>query len=560
MAILIANIGTSDLAIAVDDYYVPVYFDRNEPNIDRPDPDSLEEAAWKMRTDDINQLAIQELGMQIEEGKTPPFREFTHKLLEAYQQYPDKWHHRLRPGRIWGVIVAAREKFQIETAHIFVTDQKPPHFLDSVYLFQILEQWFSREIPDLNLKKEVIPDDVPANNQDKLLNYYYDFFQSHISSDTTLLISIKGGTPQMQTALKMQAIASSVPQQLFVDPLLSIKKMLAGEYSECQLTSYWRYMRTQKYQAAKLLLEERWDFEGASQILKEWKKVLRFLGKYIEDDKLTASSEVLSRVLKTLDIAVNCFNLDIQDARNFIKDNSRLALSSQLISEVSHYDCLLNLYSQCYIYWQLNQVANFLARMSSFYEEVLYQATKQLNGEKYFQGSLNKWKLDTKVMRRDMGEDLWQKFKNLEGDFNSRMRSQNFQSGSILSLVGRPSKRNFIDVLAASRPNSQELKHWQEMRTLLESLDFWAKQRNQLIHGAEGVSKQRMQELFEKENDNNACLPHQILKVMTQILNSPLQIIKDDYRNRFIKQQNNLYIYSQVKDWVIRSLLDEGLV
>ncbi|MBW4598420.1 MAG: hypothetical protein KME29_02100 [Calothrix sp. FI2-JRJ7] len=34
MTILIANIGTSDLLIKIDDYYVPVGFDRSEPNID----------------------------------------------------------------------------------------------------------------------------------------------------------------------------------------------------------------------------------------------------------------------------------------------------------------------------------------------------------------------------------------------------------------------------------------------------------------------------------------------------------------------------------------------
>ncbi len=35
MAILIANIGTSDLAIKIDDYYFPVGFEWNEPNLDK---------------------------------------------------------------------------------------------------------------------------------------------------------------------------------------------------------------------------------------------------------------------------------------------------------------------------------------------------------------------------------------------------------------------------------------------------------------------------------------------------------------------------------------------
>jgi len=49
MAILIANIGTSDLAVKIEEYFIPVGFDRSEPNINIDDP---------ALTDDQKDIAI----------------------------------------------------------------------------------------------------------------------------------------------------------------------------------------------------------------------------------------------------------------------------------------------------------------------------------------------------------------------------------------------------------------------------------------------------------------------------------------------------------------------
>lgn len=215
MTVIIANIGTSDLAIKIDDYYYPVRFDRSEPNIDYSDLTDNEKSAWQQREAFIKDFICNELKVPLDSNGDFSFREFTSKLLEAYSHEPKTWHQRIRPGRILGVIQASQEpKFQANTAYIFVTDQlatvKQGYPSDSIHLFDILSKWFELELYKLKLKKIVIPQTISAIDQDGLLDYYYKFFVNEINNNETVLISIKGGTPQMQTALKIQAIAKKI--------------------------------------------------------------------------------------------------------------------------------------------------------------------------------------------------------------------------------------------------------------------------------------------------------------------------------------------------------------
>jgi len=167
MTILIANIGTSDLAVKIDDYYLPVRFDRSEPNLDQSNLTEDEKIIWSndWRQDDIINKLCPEIGIEIYPDVTTKlsFRELTEKLLAVYEK------------------------------------------------------------------------------------------------DEAILVSIKGGTPQMQTALRLQAVASTISKQLFIDPQLSVKNILHGQPSPCQLTAYWKYMRNQNYKTVETLLE-RWDF------------------------------------------------------------------------------------------------------------------------------------------------------------------------------------------------------------------------------------------------------------------------------------------------------------
>lgn len=539
-AILIANIGTSDITVKIDDYYIPVGFDRNEPNLEELGLTEDEKTVWdaQLRQSYIISELCPELGVTITENKNGQqsfsFRELTQKLLAAYEKDKTRtWHDRIRPGRIWGVLKTATQdpKFQVKQAYIFVTDQ--PEFIldpksgkqkfnqqgypsDSIHLFSILQKWFQREISDLELIYKVIPKHISPVDRDELLNYYYQFFSQHIRSEQTILIGIKGGTPQMQLALTMQAIASSVTNQLFINPQLSPKNILRGQASECDFTSYWRYMRSQKYQDAKIILESRWDFRGAISILDNWLTTLNFLKPYINDPKLSASNELLSRIVKTLEVGDYCLNLDIQSAKDFFQNNPQLAskLSKKLVEQVSSYDSLLNLYSQCCIYYNLDQIANFLSRMSSFYEGVLEQTVKKLRIERNFP-----------------------------------------------YLKGRFDKRDFIDEKIGTRNKASELEVWSEILLLLKSLDYWCTHRNQLIHHGKGMSKERMKLLYSQAKLDNpdTCTPDRIIEHMAKILTNNLELVKPEYLHKFVGDTTPHYIYSEVKDWAIAKLLKEGL-
>lgn len=519
MTILIANIGTSDLAVKIDgfDYYLPI-FERREPNEDISELTTDELEVWHNKNS-YTELLCDELNVCVSKSlrtKEPEFSfiEFSDKLLQTYLSKPDTWHSRIRPGRIGGVIIDAKNKFTLEKIHLFVTNQKPQHKLDTIYLFKILKHWFKREY-GFQLIAEEIPIKITAKESDDLLYYYYKFFHKNISSDDTVIVSIKGGTPQMHTALKMQAIASSVSCLMFIDPQFSITKTLTGEVSDCKLTSYWQYMRTQKYQTVKLLLENGWDFNGAIDILEDWKAVLKFFlsHKVIGSQDIASSNEAISRVIKTLAVGINCFNLDIQSAKKVLQDNSQSRLSHKMTHEVMKYDSLLNLYTQCRIYYQLEQIANFLSRMSSFYEGVLARIARNIDC-----------------------------YKNFE-------------------YTNRFDKREFVDKKVRMRNIRRELEAWEEVQTLLKSLDYWCTQRNRLIHSAEGVSKKRMQELFTQQHNYNSdlCHPDEILANMAKILSSHLEIVTNEYCYKFVGENKQYYIYSEVKDWVIDKLMTDGL-
>ncbi|TPX29165.1 hypothetical protein [Cylindrospermopsis raciborskii] len=152
--------------------------------------------------------------------------------------------------------------------------------------------------------------------------------ESELEEKELMLISVKGGTNQMKTALQLQGISvSAFKRLLFINPLLSIPSVFAGQPSSCELESYWRYMRTHKYQTIRLLLE-RWDFDGAIQILTDWQEYLSYLiNQGIVDQESTADNQVINKleqssdtselILTALKFARACFNLDFQTAPKF---------------------------------------------------------------------------------------------------------------------------------------------------------------------------------------------------------------------------------------------------
>lgn len=524
MTVIIANIGTSDLAIKIDNYYYPVRFDRSEPNIDDSDLTDNEKSAWHQREAFIKDFICDELKVPLDSKGNFSFREFTSKLLEAYSHEPKTWHQRIRPGRILGVIRASQEpKFQANTAYIFVTDQlatvKQGYPSDSIYLFDILSKWFELELYKLKLEKVVIPQTISAIDQDGLLDYYYKFFVNEINNNETVLISIKGGTPQMQTALKIQAIASAIPKQIFIDPILSIHKILHGEPSKFQLTSYWQYTRNQKYQTAKLLLINRWDFDGAREVLNDWNKAVQFLikEKIAKETVLAQNKQTLLTVIKALDLGIDFLNLDYQSAKKVLDENQQLKIYldvDNLFTKDSD-GRIINLYTQCRLYWDINQIAIFLTKKSSFYKQTLYRLFSFFNSDKYVQES--------------------------------------FCSGD------RFAKRSVLKNLFLTN-NTNQINQWKSIEDKLDKLDFWCRQRNNLIHSAEGLSQSRMEQFLKEQQQKNnssakaACEPRQIRRVMADICNSDLGIVRKEYQEKFVGDKASYYLYSDIVNWVINQL------
>lgn len=557
MSILIANLGTSDLAVQIEGYYFPIQFNRDEPNIILPPPGSNEEALWNQREAFIQEFLCEELKLE----KSTSFRDLTQKILQQYKENPDYWHQRLRPGRIWGVITTAYQKFQVKEIYCFVTNQPPEEVqgyrTDTINLFEILKIWLEKEMPDITLHLQEIK--LKAIDQDALFNYYYEFFSKVSPKVDKIFISIKGGTGQMQTALRIQSLATMVEFQANLEPELNIIKVLNGEASSCKLNAYWQYIRSQKYQAIIKLLQ-RWDFDGSIQLLQDFQRYLDTLIKEnITDDGVSNNSVKIKQIIAALNIAVDCFNLDNVKASQDLKKPQSEAFRKELFQLIAdnNYDRLLNLYTQCRIYWKLNQIANFLARLASFNEETLHYLIPELGGLKYFHKTKYSDNWDLKKDRVE--PDLWKHFEDKEGrKCNDRYPYR---------LPGRFSKLNFVNALIQYRDNSKEKIAWQKISESLNKLNYWVEKRNQIIHSAKGVSLESMDKSLRTDRKNSypdesfagsACLPNEILAEMTNISNQTSQMLKQG-GNKFVGLNQPYYIYSEICDWVVHQLIEDGL-
>ncbi len=395
-----------------------------------------------------------------------------------------------------------------------------------------------------------------------------------------MLISIKGGTNQMITALQLQGISvSAVKRLLFVNPKLVIKSVFAGLPSNCELESYWRYMRTQKYQTVRLLLE-RWDFDGAIQILQNWQEYLKYLINQgiIDKNELQKSNTVSKFVITALDFARACLNLDFKTAKthaqtgittaqlHFELDQENFQQPFQKLDKFaeqykdSQYR-LLNLYTQNRIYWELDQLAIFLSHISSLYEEVLRELILKWVGISDYL-SKEKFDIDFQKLKRT-NREIWNVFADLERRSNPNFSYWENSRSYRYRLTSRYSKRNFAAALAQVRNNVNELQAWNSLCDALKQLDYWSNKRNELIHGAKGFSKQLMRELYAsyipKSDESKACPPDEILNVMAAIIRNNLVEMKTSDRNNFLGEDAQYYIYSMVREWAIQQLVDDGL-
>lgn len=571
-AVLLANVGTSDIEIYLDGYgYIPVW-ERQQPNQARDygelEPTTIQ--TWNNRVQLIIDHVCQELDVPIDQSRKFPklpfkFIDLTQKLYQAYQNNPEAWTKRIFASRLVGIIQQVQEKFEIEKIILFISCQEPPFESDTVYLFDILEKWFKDKY-NITLTAEYIPQNIQLNrDQDALFEYYYNIFQS-LDLDANVVFSIKGGTPVMQTALRIQSNQASLERPiLLVDTELYVNSILSGQPSPAFFTSYLKYTKIQKYQVVHQLLE-RWDFDGAMKILEDWKKYIeKITGQGINDNDIKKTQDLLQVLLKALDIGISYFNLDTSGNTRFkIKSKDNL---NQLLEIQNSYDGVLNLYTQCRIYWELNQVASFLSRMGSFCEEVLHELIIQLDALKFFDKEFNEndWFLDRRKLTTPEDWQLWESFCDLQQENNNRnFLNHDFQNKPRYRLSNRFIKWEFVDTLIDFRNNNDdEIEAWNKITKSLEKLDYWVEQRNKLIHSAEGVSKNSMSQLLQKDKENqdndaiNACKRDEILGEMTKII-SNMRTILNYPESEFIGLDQRYYIYSDIKDWITEKLKNRG--
>lgn len=520
MSILIANVGTSDIAIKVDAHYLPLGFDRNEINLKAPDPSTPEGISWHERKSLVENKLSETL-------RLPPKTRYRHickALLAAYKKDPDCWHPRISIGRILGIINSVlktetqeQSKKIVIQIYLIVTDQPETeefgHPNDSVHAFDIIQQWLERENSKLPLKeyqklelqKKVI--NVPAINEDLLHEYYYNLFQEFGPNDT-LYLSVKGGTTQMQQALKVQALASNTKAQIFLSPRPDVIKILAGQPSDCQPIVYWRYQQNQRFQTVNLLLQQ-WDFQGAALLLQAWQESLQSLITE-EQSKLQEYFQQIDKVLYGLNLAVAHLNLDLKSTVGYAcKVDILKTLLEHYSSDGNDSIDSGSLYAQCRIYDDLGQIAHFLIRLGSFYETSQRSCIKKLGG----------------TCTRQIDKN-----RKTRGEYIQQLMAEKYQM-----MENHPDPMFF----------------W-------EKLDFWYKNRNQIAHNALGINADRIQEVYDqrKDIDTAACPYDEILLTMQQILHE-IDRIDCAEESKTIMQAmpyDDYGLYGAIREWAIATL------
>lgn len=547
MAILIANIGTSDLVVGIEglDYFLPVLFDRKEPNLDKTVQELTPEErdVWDHRNDYVNTFLCDELGIETTKNKNGDldfsFREFSRKLLSRYEENPEYWHGRIRPGRIWGVIEDAISLSKLDKIIFLVTDQEPLNPKDTLHLHQILKQWFLSRYPDLDgdcFVEQTIPKHMPANDQDGLMQFFYQLL-SGIDSEEMTLVSVKGGTPQMRQALQAQAIASGLARLVFIDPQLSIPNILRGNHSQCRLISYWRYTHTQKILTTQLLLD-RWDFDGARQVSEQWEKTVRELNDIGVDDISNYVVDLESST-KALELGVAFLNLDYDQAKAILKKH-RQQLGS-LASLANGYNPLLNLYTQCRICVDLNEISGFLIKVSSLYEGLIFSLIDKISGEKYFD-------------KRKYPEDLILSPRDLSDELNIHFLSKRDERKGN-RLKSRFDKRDFLTCLVSCEKGDKEKEIYAKILKNLRSLDYWVELRNRVIHTGKGFSWETMRTSLEQDRkvdedfSREACPPEDILGCLSRTHNLMMDFLRQP-RNSYVGTDKPYYLYSDIVLWI----------
>lgn len=389
-----------------------------------------------------------------------------------------------------------------------------PYWQDTCALQPILEKYFKENFEDIELKFATIApqpepntdNPVPAgiDNWDAMLKTVGDTLDTALKElevdrekNDLVYVSHQAGTPAISSAVQFLTVGQFKRVQFLVsNPLIDEEDdLIKGKAQLIRSSNYWKKI---KFADITKLLDPRFDFSGAKDILQE------FQNQYENDPQ----KELISPIVQILQVGEDCLNLDIESAKSFL--NSQF--STDVVEQVEEDDRLLNIYTQCRIFWQLDRTANFLSLVSSFYEGVLERIV-----------------------------DNW----GARNGFPER--------------GNRFNKRNFIENLVTNRQQPEEIIAWEDILNRLKSFDFWCSYRNKLIHGANGISKQRLQEVWEQRNlnDNNdeiACQRDEIIENMAAILRNDLRLVQQEYFQKFVGEDADYYIYSAVRSFAIEQL------
>lgn len=358
----------------------------------------------------------------------------------------------------------------------------------------------------------------------------------------------------------------------------------------------------QKYQVTKKLLQ-RWDFDGTREILDQWNNNLTDLSQWhLENsEELEQSQKTIDEIVKVSGMAVALFNLDTQAAQNLLINDFQPFMESYLNNPLER---LRNLYAQCCIFKKIDKFADLLMRMGLFYEEIVHELIRRFdgnNGENYFnrQKYPDNWYLKTeKIIENSV---LAQRFYDLEDGMpksslikaiNKKLKKENkpitkkwtTPLSNEFKLPGRLTKRNFIEALVYATGDAEKISQCNLMVDAMKKLDYWAIKRNQIVHGAKGISLQRAAEVRQEdielarqasEDDrivinqdiqttvNLSCPPEQINKEMKTIVENAfklvgepwlLSIISRSLSEEDLTEESFCYIYSDIRHWIIQRL------
>ncbi|MGI0480844.1 hypothetical protein ACN4EE_08635 [Geminocystis sp. CENA526] len=252
--ILVATIGTRDLALYCEDY------NKQWLNVGNAFQSNLEEKE------------SQAVRVQYQLGKQGSFREVTQYLLENWEVYQDK----IKPIIIGKLVEDYQAK--IDTVYLIVTNQEgvaSPRYCekDSLYSGEVIKKYLEK---NYNFKVKIFKQGQKNENPsdfEEMFKWWQNFWNvidPNNKKDLDLLLCLKGGVNQSSEAGRITSIIRFEEKVTFYDFKEDEKLNLVGEPSI--YTAPFKgvnYLWSRK-QGEALSLLERHDYNGVYSILEPY--------------------------------------------------------------------------------------------------------------------------------------------------------------------------------------------------------------------------------------------------------------------------------------------------